>query len=68
MRNELLILPISSLIEIAGILTLITNESFIGPVDMGFSVPYIASANIQGISLFAAGSALTFYALMQMKD
>jgi len=68
MRNEVLILPISSLIEIAGILTLITNESFIGPVDLGFSIPYIASANIQGITLFAAGSALTLYSISQMKE
>ena len=67
MRNEVLILPVSSLIEIAGIMTLITNESFIGPIDIGFSIPYIISANVQGIALFMAGSALTLYVVSQMR-
>jgi len=67
MRKEFMILPISSLIEIIGILTLVTNESFIGPIDLGFSVPYIISANIQGIGLFAVGSSLTLYGISQMK-
>jgi len=68
MNNEQLMLPIAALIELTGILTLVTNESFVGSIDMGFSVPYIASANIQGFALIVAGSALTFYALSQMKQ
>lgn len=68
MRNEKLILPLASIVELTGIMTLITNESFAGPVDLGFSIPYIASANIQGIGLIMTGSALTLYSLIQMKE
>ena len=67
MRNELLILPISSILELIGIMTLITNDSFIGPVDIGFTIPYIISANVQGLALFMAGSALTLYAVSQVR-
>lgn len=53
--------------EIAGILTLITNESIIGPVDIGFSIPYLVSANVQGFGLLLTGGALSIYAITQMK-
>ena len=64
MRNEQLILPIATLIELTGILTLITNESFAGPIDLGFSVPVVASANIQGLGLIIAGSVMSLFALI----
>ena len=67
MNNEQLLLPITSIIELLGALTLITNESIIGPVDLGFSVPYIISADIQGFGLLIAGGLITAYAITKMK-
>ena len=62
------LLPIASLLEIAGIITLLTNQSIIGPVDIGFTMPYIVSANIQGVALFILGSILTMYLVLQMRE
>lgn len=67
MNNEQLLLPLTSVIELIGILTLLTNESVIGPVDIGFSIPYIVSANVQGFGLLVAGGLLTAYAVSQMR-
>ena len=67
MENEIMYLPVASLIEITGVLTLLTNESIIGPVDIGFSVPYVLSADVQGFGLFFVGTALTLYAMSEMK-
>ena len=62
-------LPFATLLEIVGVLTLITNESILGPVDIGFTVPAVLiSGNIQGFSLLAAGSLLTFYLISQMSE
>lgn len=66
--NYTYLLPIASLLELAGIMTLITNQSIIGPVDIGFSFPYLVSANMQGFLLFIAGSLLAIYAIFQMKE
>jgi len=60
-------LPIASLIEFAGVLDLLTNESFVGPVDLGFSVLYLVSANVQGLDLIMAGSAMMLYTFSQLK-
>lgn len=61
------LLPVASLLEITGILTLITNQSITGPIDIGFTIPYLISANFQGIALFIAGSLLTAYAILKIK-
>jgi len=55
------------LIELAGILTLLTNESIVGPVDIGFNIPYLISADIQGFGLLFTGLAFTMYAITEMK-
>jgi len=60
-------LPIASLIEFAGVLAFLTNESFVGPVDLGFSVLYLVSANVQGLDLIMAGSAMMLYTFSQLK-
>lgn len=64
--NPKLILPISSLLEFIGVITLITNESIIGPIDIGFSIPYLISADVQGFGLFLIGGLLSVYAITQM--
>jgi hypothetical protein len=66
--NYAYLLPAASLLEITGILTLITNQSIIGPIDIGFSIPYIVSADIQGFSLLIAGAVSSIYLIMQMQD
>lgn len=48
-------------------MTLLTNESLIGPVDIGFSIPYLVSADLQGFTLLIAGGLMTAYAITQMK-
>lgn len=63
---ERALLPAGSVLELAGILTLLTNESLIGPVDVGIQVPAVLPANIQGFGLLAAGFALIMYAIYQM--
>lgn len=68
MKTEVFYLPVASILELAGIMTLLTNESVIGPVDIGFTVPYFLSANLQGIFLFALGTALTLYALKGLQE
>ena len=62
------LLPIASLLEITGIITLITNQSIIGPIDIGFTMPYLISANIQGFALLIAGALVTTYWILQMKE
>lgn len=66
--NYAYLLPATSLLEIIGVLTLITNESIIGPVDIGFSVPYLVSADVQGFTLLIAGGILTMYLITQMQE
>ncbi|MBC5793353.1 MAG: hypothetical protein H8Z69_04960 [Nanohaloarchaea archaeon] len=67
MNNEQLILPISSVLGLLGVMTLLTNESMVGPVDIGFSMPYLVSADLQGFVLLIAGGLMTAYAITQMK-
>ena len=67
MNNKVLLLPFASLIEILGALTLLTNESFIGPIDLGITIPYVVSANFQGFGLFIAGSLITGYAVTKIR-
>lgn len=67
MRYEYL-LPVASLLEITGLLTLLTNESLVGPIDFGFKLPYLFSANVQGLTLLIAGGLLTAYTLLQIQE
>ena len=66
--NEKFLLPVGSLFEFLGILTLLTNEGMLVPkVDFGFSVPALISADIQGMGLLLAGAGITGYAIMNMR-
>jgi|AntDeeMinimDraft_4_1070355.scaffolds.fasta_scaffold00011_53 hypothetical protein len=67
MNNKTLLLPFASLIEILGVLTLLTNESVIGPIDLGITIPYVVSADIQGVGLFIIGSLIAGYAITQIQ-
>lgn len=63
---ERALLPAGSVLELAGILTLLTNESLIGPVDVGIQAPAVLPPNIQGFGLLTAGFALIMYSIYQM--
>lgn len=69
MKPEFIYLQIGALLELAGILTVLTNEESIFPyADIGFEVPVILlSADVQGIGLFVVGSAVTLYAVKLMQ-
>ena len=64
-----LLLPATSVLEVIGVLTLITNEGAIVPkvADIGFTVPTLLPSDIQGFLLFIAGSSTTLYAVLNMK-
>ncbi|QGA80237.1 hypothetical protein [Candidatus Nanohalobium constans] len=63
------LLPVASLLEIAGILTLITNEGMLIPkVDLGFSVPALVPADVQGMLLLIAGGLTMLFAVKNMKE
>ena len=70
MDFKILYLQVGALIELLGIVTLITNEDSILPyADLGFEIPVVLfSADIQGVGLFVAGSALTVYSIYLMKN
>jgi len=65
-------LPISSMMEILGILTILTNKtSLIGPapLDIGLSIPIVLiSADVQGIGILLLGTGLTTYTVFQLSD
>ena len=66
--NGVALLPVASLIELLGVLTLLTNEGSLVPkVDLGFSIPAVLPADIQGIALLVIGGGLTFYSVQQMQ-
>lgn len=68
MKPEHIYLQTGLLLEVIGILTLVTNpDSMIG-IETGFQIPAILPPNIQGIGLFIIGSALTLYGIVQMKQ
>lgn len=53
------VLAASSLVEMLGILTLLTNDGIIPDAELGFSIPVLLiSADIQGFALLITGSAL----------
>ena len=59
------LLPASTLLEFLGVLTLITNEGMLIPkVDIGFTVPAVLPADIQGAGLLIIGGLMTGYALI----
>lgn len=63
-----MLLPIGSLVEFLGVLTLITNDGMLIPkVDLGFSIPAVLPVEVQGIGLLITGGLTTFYAVMNMK-
>lgn len=70
MKTESILLPIGSLLEFAGLATLLTNTgTFLPSIDVSFQVPVLLlSANIQGIILFLLGICLTTYSVLKMAD
>lgn len=63
-----LLLPVGTILEFLGVLTLITNDGMLIPkVDLGFSIPAVLPVEIQGIGLLIAGGLSTAYAIMNMK-
>ncbi len=69
MKQGFLYLPVASVLEILGVLTWITNETSVFPTaDIGFSVPYLVSAEIQGFVFLISGAAITFYAIKRMSE
>lgn len=67
-RQALALLPIGTITEFLGIATLITNEGMLIPkIDLGFSVPAILPADIQGMALLIAGGLTTLYAVTKLK-
>ncbi len=65
--KPVMLLPIGSLFEFLGVLTLITNEGmFIPRIDLGFTVPAVLPVEVQGIGLMIIGGLITAYAVTQM--
>lgn len=63
-----MLLPAGGLLEFLGVLTLITNKGMLVPkVDLGFQIPAILPADIQGMALLIIGGLTTFYALKNMQ-
>lgn len=63
-----LLLPVGTVLEFLGILTLITNDGMLIPkVDLGLSVPAVLPVEIQGMGLLIAGGLTTAYAVMNMR-
>lgn len=66
--KPVMLLPVASLTEFLGVLTLITNDGmFIPKIDLGFTVPAILPVEVQGIGMMILGGAITAYAVTQMK-
>lgn len=62
-----MLLPVGSLLEFLGVLTLITNEGILIPkIDIGFKLPAILPVEVQGIGLIVAGGLITTYSVTQM--
>jgi len=62
-----MLLPVGSLLEFAGVLTLITNEGTLTPaIDIGITFPALISPDIQGIGLLVAGGAIIAYSVTRM--
>ena len=63
-----LLLPVGTVLEILGVLTLITNYGMLIPkVDLGFSIPAVLPVEIQGMGLLIAGGLITLYSVMNMR-
>jgi hypothetical protein len=68
MDNRFL-LPAASLLEITGILTLLTNNGIlIENVGLGFSIPAIVQSDIQGVGLLMAGGFTMIYFILNQKN
>ena len=65
--KPVMLLPVGSLLEFLGVLTLITNEGMLIPrIDLGFTVPAVLPVEVQGIGLMVLGGLITAYAVTQM--
>ena len=65
--KPVMMLPLGSLLEFLGVLTLITNEGmFIPKIDLGFTIPAILPVEVQGIGLMIIGGLITAYSVTQM--
>lgn len=63
-----MLLPVGSILEFLGVLTLITSEGMLIPkVSLGFSIPAILPADIQGMALLIIGGLTTFYAVKNLQ-
>jgi hypothetical protein len=63
-----LLLPVGTVLEFLGVLTLITNEGILIPkVDLGFGIPAVLPVEVQGMGLLIAGGLTTAYAVMNMR-
>lgn len=63
-----LLLPVGTVLEFLGVLTLITNDGLLIPkVDLGFSIPAVLPVEVQGLGLLITGGLTTIYAVMSMK-
>lgn len=63
-----LLLPVGTVLEFLGVLTLITNEGMLIPeVDLGFSIPALLPVEVQGMGLLIAGGLTSAYAVMNLK-
>ena len=63
-----LLLPVGTVLEFLGVLTLITNDGLLIPkVDLGFSIPAVLPVEVQGLGLLITGGLTTIYAVMNMK-
>ena len=63
-----LLLPVGSVLEFLGVLTLITNDGMLIPkVDLGFSIPAVLPVEVQGMGLLVAGGMITLYSVMNLK-
>ena len=64
-----LLLPVGTVLEFLGVLTLITNDGMLIPeVDLGLSVPAVLPVEIQGIGLLILGGLTTAYAVMNLNS
>jgi hypothetical protein len=63
-----LLLPVGTVLEFLGVLTLITNDGMLIPdIGLGFSIPALLPVEVQGMGLLIAGGLTTAYSVMNMK-
>ncbi len=66
--QSIILMTAGSLLEFAGVLTLVTNEGTLVPkIDLGFSVPAVLPVEVQGFGLFLAGAGVTLLAVSNLR-